>query len=142
MLNCNPINTQWCLVTNSLKSGLRSSLYRSVVGALHYANITCHELSFAVNKVCQFMVGISLDCCEANSHILKGNCASWVEFPTCIHSVTLVSKGLPSVILTGLQILMKDVLLQVLMKDVLLQVLLSTLVQTLYLGAFQETSGD
>lgn len=133
MLNCNPINTQWCLVTNSLKSGLRSSLYRSVVGALHYANITCHELSFAVNKVCQFMVGISLDCCEANSHILKGNCASWVEFPTCIHSVTLVSKGLPSVILTGLQILMKYVLLQV---------LLSTLVQTLYLGAFQETSGD
>lgn len=31
------------------------TLYRSVVGALQYATITRPELSFAVNKVCQFM---------------------------------------------------------------------------------------
>jgi len=32
-----------------------SSLYRSVVGALQYLTITRPELSFAINKVCQFM---------------------------------------------------------------------------------------
>ena len=31
------------------------SFYRSVVGALQYLTITRPELSFAVNKVCQFM---------------------------------------------------------------------------------------
>ena len=31
------------------------TLYRSVVGALQYSTITRPELSFAVNKVCQFM---------------------------------------------------------------------------------------
>jgi len=31
------------------------SLFRSVVGALQYATITRPEISFAVNKVCQFM---------------------------------------------------------------------------------------
>jgi len=31
------------------------TLYRSVVGALQYVLITLPELSFAVNKVCQFM---------------------------------------------------------------------------------------
>lgn len=30
-------------------------LYRSVVGALQYATITRPEISFSVNKVCQFM---------------------------------------------------------------------------------------
>lgn len=31
------------------------SLYRSVVGALQYATVTRPEISFSVNKVCQFM---------------------------------------------------------------------------------------
>jgi len=31
------------------------SMFRSVVGALHYILITRPELSYAVNKVCQFM---------------------------------------------------------------------------------------
>jgi len=31
------------------------TLYRSVVGALQYAMLTRPEISFAVNKVCQFM---------------------------------------------------------------------------------------
>uniref|UniRef100_A0A803PXP7 Reverse transcriptase Ty1/copia-type domain-containing protein n=1 Tax=Cannabis sativa TaxID=3483 RepID=A0A803PXP7_CANSA len=30
-------------------------MYRSIVGALQYITITRHELSFSVNKVCQFM---------------------------------------------------------------------------------------
>nr|KYP61326.1 hypothetical protein KK1_015813 [Cajanus cajan] len=34
---------------------LDASLYRSVVGALQYATITRPEISFSVNKVCQFM---------------------------------------------------------------------------------------
>ena len=31
------------------------TLYRSIVGALQYATITRPEISFSVNKVCQFM---------------------------------------------------------------------------------------
>ena len=31
------------------------TLYRSIVGALQYATITQPEISFSVNKVCQFM---------------------------------------------------------------------------------------
>jgi len=31
------------------------TLYRFVVGALQYATLTRPEISFAVNKVCQFM---------------------------------------------------------------------------------------
>jgi len=39
------------------------SLFRSVVGALQYATITRPEISFAINKVCQYMsksLGLSL----------------------------------------------------------------------------------
>lgn len=32
-----------------------ASLYRSIVGALQYATITRPEISYSVNKVCQFM---------------------------------------------------------------------------------------
>lgn len=32
-----------------------SSLYRSIVGGLHYLCITTPSLSFSVNKLCQFM---------------------------------------------------------------------------------------
>ena len=31
------------------------SLYRSVVGALRYATVTRPEISYSVNKACQFM---------------------------------------------------------------------------------------
>lgn len=31
------------------------SLYRSIVGALQYATIMCPEVSYSVNKVCQFL---------------------------------------------------------------------------------------
>ena len=31
------------------------SLYRSVVGALQYATVTRPEISYSVNKACQFM---------------------------------------------------------------------------------------
>lgn len=32
-----------------------ASLYRNIVGALQYATITRPEISYAVNRVCQFM---------------------------------------------------------------------------------------
>lgn len=37
-------------------------LYRSVVGSLQYLTFTCPDISFIVNKVCQFMH------CPKNSH--------------------------------------------------------------------------
>ena len=46
-------------------------LYRSIVGALQYLTITRHELSFAVNKVCQFMQQPLADHWRAVKRILR-----------------------------------------------------------------------
>lgn len=59
MIDANPISSP--LVANLKLSKHGSDLlhdpfmYRSVVGALQYAPITRPEISYAVNKVCQFM---------------------------------------------------------------------------------------
>ncbi|PNX97517.1 retrovirus-related Pol polyprotein from transposon TNT 1-94, partial [Trifolium pratense] len=59
MLDCKPINTPMMSSCKLSKVGSDSmsdtTLYRSVVGSLQYATITRPEISFAVNKVCQFM---------------------------------------------------------------------------------------
>ena len=47
------------------------SLYRSVVGALQYTTITRPELSYAVNKVCQFMAHPMDSDWTAVKHILS-----------------------------------------------------------------------
>jgi histone deacetylase 1/2 len=59
MVDCNPINTPMMSSCKLSKTGSDNmsdaTLYRSVVGSLQYATITRPEISFAVNKVCQFM---------------------------------------------------------------------------------------
>ncbi|XP_020204384.1 uncharacterized protein LOC109789763 [Cajanus cajan] len=59
MENSNSITSPMVSGCKLSKSGsdkfLDVSLYRSVVGALQYATITRPEISFSVNKVCQFM---------------------------------------------------------------------------------------
>ncbi|XP_020236431.1 uncharacterized protein LOC109815998 [Cajanus cajan] len=59
MENSKPISSPMVSGCKLSKSGsdkfLYVSLYRSVVGALQYATITRPEISFSVNKVCQFM---------------------------------------------------------------------------------------
>jgi len=50
-----PIISSLRLTKNASTAVQDPTLYRSVVGALQYVFITRPELSFAVNKVCQFM---------------------------------------------------------------------------------------
>ncbi|KAF7808546.1 Retrovirus-related Pol polyprotein from transposon TNT 1-94 [Senna tora] len=52
--------------------------YRSIVGALHYVTITRPDLSFSVNKVCQFMHEPKLVHRQAVKKILRSSRASCV----------------------------------------------------------------
>jgi histone deacetylase 1/2 len=48
------------------------TLLRSIVGALQYTTLTRPEISYSVNKVCQFLVNHledSLESCEEDPHI-------------------------------------------------------------------------
>ncbi|MCH80898.1 retrovirus-related Pol polyprotein from transposon TNT 1-94, partial [Trifolium medium] len=60
MLGASPVYTPMVSTAKLTKTGSSSfsdpTLYRSVVGALQYVTITRPELSYSVNKVCQFMV--------------------------------------------------------------------------------------
>jgi histone deacetylase 1/2 len=66
-----------------------ATLYRSVVGSLQYATITRPEISFAVNKVCQFMSAPLESHWSAVKRILrylKGTITGGLKiFPTDIH---------------------------------------------------------
>ncbi|PNX54637.1 histone deacetylase [Trifolium pratense] len=59
MLNCSPVSTPMqssCKLSKLGSNALADPfMYRSVVGALQYATITRPEISYSVNKVCQFM---------------------------------------------------------------------------------------
>jgi histone deacetylase 1/2 len=61
MMNCKPANTPMC-VTEKLSAfegptlGVEDATrYRSIVGALQYITLTRPDISFAVNKICQFL---------------------------------------------------------------------------------------
>jgi histone deacetylase 1/2 len=59
MENCKPIGSPMVANCRLNKFGIDEmtdpSLYRSTVGALQYATLTRPDISFSVNKVCQFM---------------------------------------------------------------------------------------
>ncbi|KAK2367079.1 hypothetical protein QL285_080397 [Trifolium repens] len=93
MLECKPIATPMMSSCKLSKTGSDSvtdpTLYRSVVGSLQYATITRPEISFAVNKVCQFMSAPLESHWTAVKRILrylKGTITSGLKiFPTDIH---------------------------------------------------------
>jgi histone deacetylase 1/2 len=93
MLECKPIATPMMSSSKLSKTGsdnvTDSTLYRSVVGSLQYATITRPEISFAVNKVCQFMSAPLESHWIAVKRILrylKGTIHSGLKiFPTDIH---------------------------------------------------------
>ena len=47
------------------------TLYRSIVGALQYATITRPEISFSVNRVCQYMHKPQIHHWKFVKHILR-----------------------------------------------------------------------
>ncbi|XP_028794143.1 uncharacterized protein LOC114749774 [Neltuma alba] len=59
MSNAKSVVTSMTMGLKLLKTGsvpmTNPQLYRSIIGALQYATITRPEISFAINKVCQFM---------------------------------------------------------------------------------------
>lgn len=59
MLEASPVHTPMqptCKLTKTSFAALSDPyMYRSVVGALHYAIVTGLDIAFSVNKVCQFM---------------------------------------------------------------------------------------
>jgi histone deacetylase 1/2 len=75
MEDCKPISTPMISSLKLSKTGGTSfqdpTLYRSIVGALQYITITRPELSFSVNKVCQFMSSPQEDHWLAVKRILR-----------------------------------------------------------------------
>jgi len=50
-----PMLSSLRLIANESVSVDDPTLYRSIIGALQYATITRPEISFSVNRVCQYM---------------------------------------------------------------------------------------
>jgi len=50
-----PMQTNLCLQKDASSAMHDPSMFQSFVGALQYVLITRPELSYAINKVCQFM---------------------------------------------------------------------------------------
>lgn len=77
MLHCKPVNTSMSNI-EKLSAYKGSSLnpkdstkYRSVVGALQYLTLTRPDISFAVNKVCQYLHSPTDDHWTAVKRILR-----------------------------------------------------------------------
>lgn len=71
---------------------LDPSIYRSLVGALHYLTITRLDLSYVVNQVKQFLHAPTTNHFQAVKHILryvKGTLSYGLHF-TCPHSSSFI----------------------------------------------------
>lgn len=74
---CKSVKTPLCTteklsITNGTRLGVEDSKrYRSIVGALQYLTLTRPDLSFAVNKVCQFLHSPTTTHWEAVKRILR-----------------------------------------------------------------------
>jgi hypothetical protein len=76
MVNCKPCTTlctsgKLRIGSGELLSPEDATRYRSVVGALQYLTLTRSDLSFSVNKVCQFLHAPTTDNWTAVKHILR-----------------------------------------------------------------------
>jgi hypothetical protein len=60
-----------------------ASQYRSIVGALRYLTLTQSDISFAINRVCQFLRSATSVHCERVKRIVryvKGTCQSGLKY--------------------------------------------------------------
>jgi hypothetical protein len=77
MINCKPCTTPLStsrklkIGSGDLLSSEDATRYRSIVGALQYLTLTQPDLSFSVNKVCQFLHAPTTDHWTAVKHILR-----------------------------------------------------------------------
>jgi hypothetical protein len=91
MENCKSAATPLC-ATEKLSRAIGKPLtdkdafvYRSTVGALQYLTLTRPDLSFSVNKVCQFPLqthGPALGGCQAHTPVCKRNFEYWIVITT------------------------------------------------------------
>jgi hypothetical protein len=86
MMNCKLVNTPMATskklsIHNGAVLGPQDAAkYKSIVGALQYLTLTRHDISFSVNKVCQFLykpTTDSLDGCKTNYEISSVYIGSW-----------------------------------------------------------------
>ena len=126
---CKPIKTPLCTTEKlSVNSGTSlgaedSTRYRSIVGALQYLTLTRPDISFSVNKVCQFLHSLTTVHWEAVKHILryvKGTIGVGLRF----------SKSKSMLVSAFLMLIGQDAL----MRGALLEVLLCTLAAILFHG--------
>ena len=98
MKNCKPVDTPLSITTKlSLEEGEKLSSddatkYRSLVGALQYLTLTRPDISFVVNKVCQFLHASSTAHFSAVKRILMFVHGTWNSGMKIVRSdSTLVS---------------------------------------------------